>query len=246
MRFKLAALGAILVAVLGLTLPATADLSRVTYDCPAVNGLPGHDDFGSGCLDPLWPTRAHGQYGNLAGPDVLLVGDSITTLCKSFLTSRLQAQNLTWGVSYWSGRPTQAAVDWALSLSVRPRVIVMAIGTNDIYNPGVMAAQIQRLIDGMPGVRIMWVDVRAERPAFAVADMRNSRTVNTQIWNDPEVTPVKWMGWFDAQPSRVQLYIDKRGVHPTTPAGCDFWGDAIDNPIVGAAKAARLKASVPR
>lgn len=246
MRFKLAALGAILATVLGLALPASADLSRVTYDCPAVNGLPGHDDNGSGCLDPLWPTRAHGQYGNLSGPDVLLVGDSITTLCKSFLTPRLQAQNLTWGVSYWSGRPTKPAVDWALSLSVKPRVIVMAIGTNDIYNPGVMAAQIQRLVNGMPGVRIMWVDVRAERPAYAVADMRNSRTVNAQIWNDLAITPVKWIGWFDAQPSRKALYIDKGGVHPTNPAGCDFWGDATDNVIIGAAKAAKLKASIPR
>lgn len=219
------------------------------YDCPAVNGLPGHNNNGSGCLDPLWPTRAHGQYGNLSGPDVLLVGDSITTLCKGYLTSRLQAQNLTWGVSYWSGRPTQPAVSWVLSLSVKPKVVVMAIGTNDIYNTGVMAAQVQRLVTGLApyGTRIMWVDVRAERPAYAVADMRNSRAVNAQIWDNPGVTPDKWMGWFDDQPSRVGLYIQKpNGVHPTTPAGCDFWGDALDNPIVAAAKAAKLKASTPR
>jgi hypothetical protein len=246
LKATLATLAAVIVTAVGLLLPASADLSRVTYDCPAVNGQPGYDNNGSGCLDPLWTTRAHGQYGNLAGPDVMLVGDSITTLCKAYMTSRLQAQNLTWGVSYWSGRPTKPAVDWMLSLSVKPKVVVMAIGTNDIYNTAGMAAQIQRLVNGLPGVRIMWVDVRAERPAFAVADMRNSRAVNQQIWDNPAVTPVRWMGWFDDQPSRRVTYIDKGGVHPIATVGCDFWGAATAPTIIGAAKAAKLKASVPR
>ena len=259
MRRAIAGLTAAVAIVAGLV---TFDLTRSTaattaYDCPAVNGLPGHNDNGSGCLDPLWPTRAHGQYGNLAGPDVMLVGDSITTLCKAYVTTRLQAQNLTYGVSYWSGRPTQAAVDWVLSLSVKPKTVVMAIGTNDIYNTPVMAAQIQRLVNGLAphGTRIMWVDVRAERPSYAVADMRNSRAVNTQIWSAAGITPVKWMGWFDEQPNRRSLYIDKGGVHPTNPGtpavpnypnGCDFWGGAVSPSVVAAAKAAKLKASTPR
>lgn len=228
-----------------------SDLMRATASstyCAAGNGQPGYYDNGSGCLDPLWPTRAHGAYGELAGADVLLVGDSITTLCKSSLTSRLQANNLTWGVDYWSGRPTKAAVDRVLSLSVKPKVVVMAIGTNDIYNTPVMAAQIERLKAGLApfGTRIMWVDVRAERPAYATADMRNSRAVNSQIWAASGITPVKWMGWFDEKPSRKALYIDSGGVHPINPAGCEFWGDAIDNPIIAAGKAAKLKASIPR
>lgn len=249
----LAALG--LVAGLVAWHPSTSS-ARAAYDCPPdAYGQPGYDNNGSGCLDPLWGTRAHGQYGNLAGPDVMLVGDSITTLCKSYLTSRLQANNLSYGVSYWSGRPTNPAVDWVLSLSVKPKTVVMATGTNDIYNPGVMASEIQRLVTGLApyGTRILWVDVRAKRPAFATADMRNSRSVNTQIWAASGVTPVKWMGWFDEQPSRELMYIQQaNGVHPTPDTqetgynGCDFWGAAIAPTIIGAAKAAKLKASVPR
>lgn len=225
--------------------PASA---RVVYDCPAVNGLPAHNDNGSGCLGAGWTALPHGQYGNLAGSDVLLVGDSLMTRCKSFLTSRLDAQNLTWGVSYWSGRPTQAAVNWVLSLSVKPKVVLMEIGTNDIYNTPVMAAQIQRLIDGLArfGTRIMWQDVRAERPTRAVADLANSRAINTQIWGNPGVTPVKWIWWFDQNPARRKAYIDAGGVHPIDPVGCDFMGAADTPTVIAAAKAAKLKASKPR
>jgi hypothetical protein len=224
----------------------TQAVTRAAY-CPAVNGLPGHYDNGSGCLDTLWPTRAHGQYGNVSGADVLLVGDSITTLCKTSLLTRLQANNLTWGVNYWSGRPTQYAVDLVLSHSVKPKVVVMATGTNDIYNTPVMAAQTQRLVTGLAahGTRILWVDVRAERPAYAVADMNNSRAVNSQIWANPGVTGVHWIKWFDDQPSRKALYIKPDGVHPNEP-GCEFWGSAIAPSVIGAAKAAKLRASVPR
>jgi hypothetical protein len=257
LRIKLvAALAAATVLAGGLI---AADISAVNartvaYDCPPdAYGQPGYNDNGSGCLDPLWGTRAHGQYGTLVGADVILVGDSITTLCKSYFTSRVQAQGLTWGVSYWSGRPTKPAVDWALSLSVKPRVLVMAIGTNDIYNPGVMAAQIARLKAGMPNTDVRWVDVRAKRPAFATADMRNSRNVNAQIWDAAGITPIKWMGWFDEMPSREAMYIQpQNGVHPTPDTeqtgynGCNFWGGAVAPAAIGAAKAAKLKASTPR
>jgi len=225
---------------------AAIDARAVTKTCPAIGALPAHPDYGSGCLDTLWKTRAHGQYGKLTGPDVLLVGDSITTLCKGYFTSRVQSAGLTWGVSYWSSRPTQAAVDWVLSLSVKPLVLVMALGTNDIYDPPRMAAQIARLKAGLPNTDIRWVDVRAARPASATADLRNSRWVNSQIWAAAGISGVKWIGWFDEQPNRAKTYIDAKGVHPTDPAGCNFWGATTAPTVIGAAKAAKLKASVPR
>lgn len=244
---RLAALVAIVAALVGCSAAGPA-AARVVYDCPAANGLPAHNNNGSGCLGTGWTALPHGQYGNLAGPDVMLVGDSITTRCKAFVTSRLDAQNLTWGVSYWSGRPTQAAVNWVLSLSVKPKVVWMETGTNDIYNTPAMATQIQRLVDGLArfGTRIMWQDVRAERPPYAIADMANSRAVNAQIWGNSDVTPVKWIWWFDQQPSRRKAYIDAGGVHPIDPTGCDFLGAATTPTVIGAAKAAKLKASKPR
>lgn len=239
---------ALVAAVVALFSPIVPSAEAFTYDCPAVNGMPAHDDNGSGCLDPLWRTRAHGQYGQLSGPDVLLVGDSLSTLCKTFLTDRFTAERLSWGVSYWSGRPTQAAVSWVLSLSVKPKVVFMEIGTNDIYNTTVMGHEIQRLVDGLArsGTEIMWMDVRAERPRHPIPDMVNSRTINAQIWASPDITPVKWMAWFDANPNRRKAYIDAGGVHPIKPIGCEFMSAAVTPPVIAAAKAAKLKASKPR
>lgn len=256
-----AAAAATLAVTAALTAFATPDLAtiprsitRVTADCPAANGLPEYQDYGSGCLDPLWPTRAHGQYGNLAGPDVLIVGDSITTLCRSSLTSRLEAAGLSWGVSYWSSRPTTPAVSWALSLSTPPRMLVMATGTNDMFNPGVMADQIDRLRSNSRFLLtdIRWVDTYGVRPATAEADQRNSMWVNRQIWSAPQgiaglagVQTVNWASQFYTQPNRKAMYLDSGGVHPN-PAGCEFWGATIYNQIVGPALAAKHKVVKPK
>lgn len=231
-----------------------ASVTRTAADCPAANGLPEYQDYGSGCLDTLWPTRAHGQYGTLVNADVVIVGDSITTLCRSSLTSRLEAAGLTWGVSYWSSRPTTPAVTWALSLSEPPRMLVMATGTNDIFNPGVMADQITRLRSGsrLLLTDIRWVDVQAARPATAEADQRNSMWVNRQIWSAPQgiaglagVQTVNWASQFYTQPNRKAAYLDSGGVHPN-PTGCEFWGATIYNQIVGPALAAKKKAVQPK
>lgn len=242
-----------LLLVAGVTASASTNtasrFARATADCPAVNGLPEYQDYGSGCLDPLWPTRAHGQYGNLAGPDVMIVGDSITTLCKTSLTVRLANAGLTYGVSYWSSRPTTPAVDWVLSLSVKPHQVLMLTGTNDIFNPPVMTAQINRLRSdpSMALTDIRWIDVQAARPATAEADQRNAMWVNRQIWSSG-VPVINWASQFYTQPNRIAAYLDSGGVHPiATPApgvGCEFWAQNIYNQIIGPALAAKKKAGV--
>lgn len=257
----LAATAAVLAVVAGVSLPATADLSHLTSpqrslaDCPAANGLPEYNDYGSGCLDPLWPTRAHGQYGDLTAPDVLIVGDSITTLCRTSITTRLDAAGLTWGVSYWSSRPTTPAVDWALSLSAPPLTLVMLTGTNDMFNPPVMAGQIERLrsAPSMLLTKIMWMDTYGVRPATAEADQRNSMWVNRQIWTAPQgvaglagVQTINWASQFYTSPNRKALYLDAGGVHPKVPTGCEFLGQSVASQIIGPAMAAKKKAVKPK
>jgi len=232
------------VAALAVLLPTTADAARTlpetpaSYartrsDCPAfpTYDLPAHPDYGSGCLDPLWYQRTHGMYGTLSNADVFIVGDSITTLCKNSLVARLDDAGLTSAVNYWSSRPTKIAVDFALSMSAPPAKLVMAVGTNDIFDPDEMAAQIERLTSSpkFANTEIYWVDVQASRPSFATADQRNSEWVNRQIWAaGPNVHVVNWASLFYSSPNRIGNYLQADGVHPiASPApgvGCEFWG----------------------
>ena len=210
---------------------AAAVPKRAATDCPAFTtyGLPAHPDYGSGCLDPSWPTRTHGMYGTLVNADVFVVGDSITTLCKTSITTRLEAAGLTWAVNYWSSRPTKIAVDFALSMSAPPAKLVMAMGTNDIFDPNEMAAQIQRLVTSpkFANTEIWWVDVQAARPATAAADQRNSMWVNRQVWTaGANVHVVEWASQFYNRPDRIGTYLQSDGVHPND-AGCEFWGENL-------------------
>jgi len=147
-------------------------------------------DYGSGVLGN-WQTLTHGTVGDILDTaydgtpqaDVLLVGDSITTRTYADFIRRINATGHSAAVNYWSGRPTAPAVDWVLSLSTKPKVIVMAMGSNDVINPTVMTAQIKRLKAGLPSTTtLLWVDIQVCRPAYAVADQRNSMAVNQQIY----------------------------------------------------------------
>ena len=187
-------------------------------------------DFGSGALG-AWSANQHGYSGpTMDVADVLIVGDSITTLGKEELTTAVAAEGKTLAVAYWSGRPTTPAVDYVLSATVLPPIVVMACGTNDIFTPTVMTAQIQRLLDDdLPGCEhLLWVDVQACRPSFAVADQRNSGYINNQIRNlldEDHVVP--WSEWFAVDPSRISYYIDSGGVHPINGVGTAFWAEVI-------------------
>lgn len=139
-------------------------------------------DYGSGTLAP-WQTLAHGMTGDwLDTPydgdptaDVGIIGDSIVTGGWTTLRDNLALKGKTLAVNYYSGRPTAPAVDFALSLTTPPPILIMATGTNDIFDPTVMAAQIARLRAGMPATtQIYWVDVQAARSATATADQRNT------------------------------------------------------------------------
>lgn len=187
-------------------------------------------DFGSGTIG-AWSGNQHGYTGpTMDVADVLIVGDSITTLGKEELTAAVAVEGKTLAVAYWSGRPTTPAVDYVLSATVLPPILVMACGTNDVFTPTVMEAQIHRLTDVvLPGVQhLLWVDTQISRPGFTVADQRNSGYINSQIRNvldKDHVVP--WSEWFAKDPARITSYIDSGGVHPINGVGTNFWAEVI-------------------
>lgn len=226
---RITAVVALAAATVGLlyAVPTSADAQPSAYAKKVT-------DYGSGALG-AWQTLTHGtvgdildtQYDGTPQADVLIVGDSITTRTYAATIGAIEDAGHTAAVNYWSGRPTAPAVDWVLSLSSKPKVIVMATGTNDIMDPSVMAAQIARLKAGLPDTTtLLWVDVQASRPAYAIADQRNSMAVNQQI--NAALTPdhvIYWSQMFWSAPWRLSYYLQD-GVHPWVGAA-DGHGDGV-------------------
>jgi lysophospholipase L1-like esterase len=195
--------------------------------------------YGSGELGD-WQSMAHGTIGDVTladgdpVADVLVVGDSITARCHPQLRALVEADGYTFAVNYWSGRPTTPAADWALSLTTKPRVLVMADGSNDLMNPPVMAAQVTRVLTGVPeDTQLLWVDVQAARPTTMVADQRNTGWINAQI-RDAGAKVIPWSTWFASNPNRITAYLSPDGVHPNVTTGCAFWAAVLYGQISAA------------
>lgn len=196
-------------ALLGLSAPTTASA-----------------DYGSGVLGS-WQNLTHGVSGDLSTADVVVVGDSITTGCHSYLAKYLPGVKIA--VGYWSGRPTKPAVDWTLSLSRKPPVLVMASGSNDIMNPPAFWPQVDRLKASLPTTtKLLWVNIYAARPAYS-GDQKNSAWVNNQLERRlPKEQIIDWWGqlyWtYDRGITPASKLRD--GIHPNIP-GCELWGFAV-------------------
>lgn len=160
---------------------------------------------------------------------IYLFGDSITVATARGLAELLAPETLV-AVNAWSGRPTTPAVDalaeWVATYGV-PRRIVMACGTNDIFAPNVMAAQIERTMSiAGPDRTVIWVNVQASRwsktPDVQVADQRNSGWINTQIaeaaGRHSNLRVVRWSEFLSAYPTRLTAYLSD-GVHTTAEGG---------------------------
>jgi hypothetical protein len=201
-------------------------------------------DFGSGTLGN-WPALSHGIVGNWSTADVGIIGDSITSRCQRSLGTLVARQGKTLAVNYWSGRPTTPTVDWLLSQPKLPKVLIVAAGSNDIFDPRPVGAQVARLKSRLPsGTTLFWVDVQAARTRYGAAvqlsDQRNSMWVNNQLReNLPKAQLVSWSWWFASNPNRLTYYLQD-GLHPWASAGsghgdgCSFWASAI---MAGAGKA---------
>jgi hypothetical protein len=194
-------------------------------------------DYGSGDRGN-WKALSHGVAGTWSTADVGIVGDSITARCNRSLATLVAKQGKTLAVNYWSGRPTTPAVDWILSQPTLPRVLIVASGSNDIFDPRPFGAQVARLKAGLPAdTTLLWVDVQAARTRYGAAvqlsDQRNSMWVNNQLRENLSKSQIiPWSASFAASPNRMTYYLQD-GLHPWAAAGaghgdgCAFWASAI-------------------
>jgi hypothetical protein len=194
-------------------------------------------DYGSGTAGGPVGTPVLSTAPYTAVSDVLIVGDSITVRGYKDLAAALPGKRLA--VNAHSGRNTKASIDslfhWLANGYKLPPVLVMAVGTNDIFDPSGVPAQVKRLLAGVPSsTKVFWIDVQAARPKTALADQRNSGWVNQAIWRGcvGGCTVISWAGFLAAKPARIGWYIDSGGVH-TDEDGKKAWAALI----AGAVKA---------
>ena len=126
---------------------------------------------------------------------VYMFGDSISVQDGKALAIRLLNRDCSqMAVHNWSSRPTSGAVDalqqWASTYGL-PRRILMASGSNDIFDPPKFAAQIDRAMGIVgPNRTLFWVNIQAVRKAqtatVQLADQRNSSWLNMQMYDAQE------------------------------------------------------------
>lgn len=159
-------------------------------------------------------------------------GDSIASRTQYDLAVQLGPRGQTLAVNNWGGRPTLPTVDvledWLCTYGDPAPQIIMACGTNDIFDPPVMAAQIERTMALVGGrADVFWKDVQVCRTngSLQVADQRNTGWVNQQIHAAVEChTNLHLIPWFNSLasvPSRLGKYLVD-GVHPNPTTGQAF------------------------
>jgi hypothetical protein len=217
-------------------------LTLLHFDGPAAHATKatsaaaGTGSYGSGTLgswqgnNRVISSGAHVRHV-VSTNGVVLFGDSISVQDGEAL-GRLLGQQLgtTFAEYSWSGQPTSAAVDamasWARAYGL-PKRIVMAVGSNDIFDPPAFAAQVERALRiAGSGRTVYWVNVqvsRTDEPASVqVADQRNSEWINLQleqaVSHHPNLRIVPWAEFLAAHPERIDTDL-RDGRHTTVPAG---------------------------
>ncbi|MGW7679198.1 hypothetical protein ACWGID_00565 [Kribbella sp. NPDC054772] len=167
----------------------------------------------------------------LAFDGVFMFGDSIAVQDSAAL-ERLLTDRTGDSIAFhdWSGQPASAAVDaleeWSRDYGL-PQRIVMAVGTNDIFDPPAFAAQVERALRiAGPDRTVYWVNVYASRtkvsPAVRDADLTNSTWINQQLAEaaarHPNLKIIDWAGFLQTQPHRPAQYL-RDGVHTSEPLG---------------------------
>ncbi|WP_405062592.1 hypothetical protein OG474_13385 [Kribbella sp. NBC_01505] len=165
------------------------------------------------------------------GNGVFMFGDSIAVQDGPALEAQVAAQtSKPIAVHDWSGQPASAAVDalaeWSRKFGLPDR-IVMAVGTNDIFEPAAFATEVEQAMKlAGPQRTVYWVNVHANRfdksAAVQSADRANSAVINQALDKAAERYPnlrvVRWSEFLSARPGQVRAYL-RDGIHTTQPAG---------------------------
>lgn len=206
-------------------------------------------NYGSGTWGGVATTKA--VSGDLNTADVELLGDSVTVRCNPAIVAALAAKGLTVAVRAQSGQQTRNMVDQLTSQTKTPGDVVIVGGSNDIFNPPAVAAQVARAVEFTTGagVKLRWVDTQVARAsqtyAIQYADLRNSGWVNNQIHQGlPAADVIGWNAAIGAAIGRGRplTYYLQDGVHPWAAAGpghgdgCAFLGAVIAGAIPAAAR----------
>ncbi|MET9269640.1 hypothetical protein [Kribbella sp. NPDC003557] len=209
----------------------------------AVPGSPAADTagllslgaYGSGVLG-AWERQARaisneGQIRRTRETDgVFMFGDSIGVQDGPALARQLNQLGITIAVHNWAGRPVTPAVDaldtWAQEYGL-PHRILMSVGSNDIFTPPAVEAQVDRTMSIVGDERIVyWVNVQAARtahgPDVKVADQRNSAWINLQLADAQRrydnLRIVRWAEHLASSPNRLARLL-RDGLHPSVPLG---------------------------
>lgn len=214
-----AALVAALVAVAAPAHAATSGTAPAPTPRRAAPWDPGA--AGSGVLGP-WrgnprfvSTTCHDPAAPV-GRRLLILGDSITSRWTTQLAASLEAAGWWPCIDAQAGRPTRGALDFYAGGFGAVDVVVMATGSNDVFDPAAMPVQVARA-RSLAGARpLVWVNVYVDRwsSRWRAADLRNSRAVNGSL---RRVDVVDWYGFLARKASRPRLYLSD-GVH-TNAAG---------------------------
>lgn len=216
----------------GMMLALAALLGVVASGTSAAQITQGTTDYGSGIYPG--PTSSVIQDPGWASPSLAwgMVGDSITYRCAPDLRAAFAARGINLAIRANSGADMDAINNWIDSLSSMPDHIIVAGGTNNVFDPFSMAAQITRTKASIGlATELFWVDTYVGRSATLADDVRNSGQVNDAIQNAlPSNHIVDWLANLTSTRGRglaISYYLQD-GVHPWVDAGSGH-GDGCAN-----------------
>lgn len=240
LRGLIAGLAAVTAIFGGLmAVPVPAEAGSTTTAVTQRRSTP--PNYGSG----VWTgtTSPVVRSGDPVTADVLLVGDSIGQRCTADTRTALAAEGKSLATITQSSQNAEGLVTLLLAEPTVPTKVYLEAGTNSVFNPPEMAAQIARVQNWAAdnGVTIYWGDTYVGRPATPTADARNSGWVNAFIYSAvPYDHVIKWQAAIaaavgrggGASPGMLEYYIQD-GVHPWSNAGtghgdgCAFFGAVV-------------------
>lgn len=163
------------------------------------------------------------------GRRVLVVGDSITVRTREILVRRLTADGWSVCLDARSMQPTSAALDGFTENGAFPAyvdVLVMATGSNDIFDPAQLPAQVARARTYAAGRPLLWVTAWVARtrvsPELAEHDRMNTQRVNAVIHRligrHDRAAVIDWYADLAAGSARPGRFLVD-GVHTTELGG---------------------------